>query len=157
MTEAPDETDGEHKSVPNSKPLAEVELVIPSRPEYVGVARLAILGVASRMRFSYDEVEDIRLAVGEACTRSIDRISSEGTDEHAISLRCLIDANRLTIEVRNPLLQSAPKQPSADPVNLPEGGDLSGVLIRILMDEVETEERPEESAHVLRMVKYVAR
>lgn len=157
MIEAPDGTDGEHKPVPNSKPLAEVELIIPSRPEYVGVARLAILGVASRMRFSYDEVEDIRLAVGEACTRSIDRINAEGTDEHAISLRCLIDANRLTIEVRNPLLESTPKEAASDPTSLPEGGDLSGVLIRILMDEVDTEERPQESAHVLRMVKYVAR
>src|SRR5436305_9844979 len=85
---------------------AVVELIIPSRPEYVGVARLAILGVASRMRFSYDEVEDIRLAVGEACTRSIDRLEGarEGAaEEHVIRLRCLIDANRLTIEVRNPL------------------------------------------------------
>ena len=35
-----------------SQPEAIVELSIPSRPEYVGVARLAILGVASRMRFS---------------------------------------------------------------------------------------------------------
>ena len=89
----------------NSKPLAEVDLTIPSRPEYVGVARLAILGVASRMRFSYDEVEDIRLAVGEACTRSIDRLNGSG-ESNNISLRCLIDANRLTIEVRHPLVKS---------------------------------------------------
>jgi len=142
--------------VPETKPLAEVELSIPSRPEYVGVARLAILGVASRMRFSYDEVEDIRLAVGEACTRSIDRLNGGTAEAHTIRLRCLIDANRLTIEVRNPLLKPPPKEPSPDPTSLPEG-DLSGVLIRILMDEVDTEERPEEGVHLLRMVKYVAR
>jgi serine/threonine-protein kinase RsbW len=142
--------------VPNTKPLAEVELSIPSRPEYVGVARLAILGVASRMRFSYDEVEDIRLAVGEACTRSIDRLNGGATDSHAIRLRCLIDANRLTIEVRNPLVKSAPKEPPPDPANM-DPSDLSGVLIRILMDEVDTEEDAQGGVHLLRMVKYVAR
>jgi serine/threonine-protein kinase RsbW len=142
--------------VPETKPLAEVELVIPSRPEYVGVARLAILGVASRMRFSYDEVEDIRLAVGEACTRSIDRLNGDAEDR-SIRLRCLIDANRLTIEVRNPLVKLPPREVPPDPTGLPPEGDLSGVLIRILMDEVHTEERADEGVHLLRMVKYVAR
>lgn len=146
--------------MPSTKALAEVELSIPSRPEYVGVARLAILGVASRMRFSYDEVEDIRLAVGEACTRSIDRLSN-GDETHTITLRCLIDANRLTIEVRNPLSAMQPKE-VPEPASAEFGGgapedNLSGVLIRILMDEVDTEEQPGEGVHLLRMVKYVAR
>lgn len=140
--------------MPDSKPLAEVELNIPSRPEYVGVARLAILGVASRMRFSYDEVEDIRLAVGEACTRSIDRLNG-GADSHAINLRCLIDANRLTIEVRNALASAAPAPAETEAPDAEKG--LSDVLIRILMDEVDTEERPDEGIYLLRMVKYVAR
>lgn len=144
-------------SVSTTKPLAEVELNIPSRPEYVGVARLAILGVASRMRFSYDEVEDIRLAVGEACTRSIDRLGIGGDDEHTIRLSCLIEANRLTIEVRSPLATPPPKEAPAGPEAGFEGGDLSGVLIRILMDEVETDELAAEGVYLLRMVKYVAR
>lgn len=140
-----------------TKPLAEVDLTIPSRPEYVGVARLAILGVASRMRFSYDEVEDIRLAVGEACTRSIDRLNGTG-DASNINLRCLIDANRLTIEVRHPLVKHEPKEMPSDPSAISvEAGPLADVLIRILMDEVETEERADEGAYLLRMVKYVAR
>ncbi len=141
--------------MPELKPLAEVELTIPSRPEYVGVARLAILGVASRMRFSYDEVEDIRLAVGEACTRSIDRLES-APESGVIRLRCLVDANRLTIEVRNPLAPKPP-QPLLEAGAIPEPGDLSGMLIGILMDEVKTEDRPEEGLQLVRMVKYVAR
>jgi serine/threonine-protein kinase RsbW len=140
--------------VSETKPLAEVELRIPSRPEYVGVARLAILGVASRMRFSYDEVEDIRLAVGEACTRSIDRLNG-AADAQTIHLRCLIDANRLTIEVRNDLVEAPPRETPPDLLN-PEA-ELGGVLIRILMDEVHTEDRSDEGVHLMRMVKYVAR
>jgi serine/threonine-protein kinase RsbW len=142
--------------VASNEPLAEVQLVIPSRPEFVGVARLAILGVASRMRFSYDEVEDIRLAVGEACTRAIERLNGAASDAKPIELRCLIETNRLTIEVRNPLVD-APAKELADPENFEAGGDLSGVLIRILMDEVDSEELPAEGTHVVRMVKYAAR
>ena len=79
---------------------AVVELTIPGKPEYVGVARLAILGVASRMRFSYDEVEDIRLAVGEACTTAIERAQGAKTCRTKSShVRCLIDLSRLVVEV----------------------------------------------------------
>jgi serine/threonine-protein kinase RsbW len=109
------------------------------------------------MRFSYDEVEDIRLAVGEACTRTIERLNGGAAEGHVIRLRCLIDANRLTIEVENPLTPPPPKElPQGDPANI-DNQDLSGVLIRILMDEVDTEERPDAGVNVLRMVKYVAR
>src|SRR5438105_14927146 len=80
---------------------AVVELSIPGKPEYVGVARLAILGVASRMRFSYDEVEDIRLAVGEACTTAIERANGTGHPGQEIRVRCLIDSTKLVVEVRD--------------------------------------------------------
>src|SRR5216110_3663046 len=76
--------------VSTSEGEAVVELTIPGKPEYVGVARLAILGVASRMRFSYDEVEDIRLAVGEACTSVLDRVEGQA-EAPPIEIRCLID------------------------------------------------------------------
>jgi serine/threonine-protein kinase RsbW len=48
-----------------------VRITIPSRAEYVRVVRLAILGMASRMAFSYNDVEDIKLAVSEACNNAI--------------------------------------------------------------------------------------
>ena len=141
--------------MPDNAPSFEVELIIPPRPEFVGVARLSIARVASLMPFSFDDVEDIRLAVGEACTRAIERLDGRGIEGQPISLRCLIDANRLTIEVRNPLLDLPPQDAAVDPAGAE--GELSGVLIRILMDEVDTEESPGDGMHVVRMVKYVAR
>jgi serine/threonine-protein kinase RsbW len=134
---------------------AVVELTIPGKPEYVGVARLAILGVASRMRFSYDEVEDIRLAVGEACTTAIERANGARFDDQEVRIRCQIDPSRLVVEVTDnaPLVQTP--EPTLNEQGLDERS-LGGVLIRILMDDVQSVDEPEGGRRGVRMIKYVA-
>jgi serine/threonine-protein kinase RsbW len=142
--------------VATSEGEAVVELMIPGKPEYVGVARLAILGVAGRMRFSYDEVEDIRLAVGEACTTAIERASAAQIPTPEVRLRCLIDPTRLVVEVSD----NAPVTGDTEPVHAPEPEPdepgLSGVLIRILMDDVQTARDAKNGRNVVQMIKYVA-
>jgi serine/threonine-protein kinase RsbW len=133
---------------------ARVELSIPGRPEYVGVARLAILGVASRMRFSYDEVEDIRLAVGEACTTAIERTNEAGLSCQQIRIRCQIDSSQLVIEVRDNAPIPEPTPAPSPPPTLDERS-LGGVLIRILMDDVTTLTDPDTGQRIVRMVKHV--
>jgi serine/threonine-protein kinase RsbW len=135
---------------------ARVELSIPGRPEYVSVARLAILGVASRMRFSYDEVEDIRLAVGEACTTAIERANGMGQSGPEIRVRCLIDNSKLVVEVCDNVA-SAESEPQPTLEGTLDERSLGGVLIRILMDDVSTDTIPGTGQRVLRMVKHVAR
>jgi serine/threonine-protein kinase RsbW len=135
---------------------AVVELTIPGKPEYVGVARLAILGVASRMRFSYDEVEDIRLAVGEACTNAIERANGSRAGDQDVRIRCVIDPARLVVEVSD----NAPSTDGGEPPAVGETGlderGLGGVLIRILMDDVQSVEESDSGRRGVRMVKYVA-
>lgn len=48
-----------------------VEFNIPCMSDYVGVVRLAVSGLATRMNFSIEEIEDIKIAVSEACTNSV--------------------------------------------------------------------------------------
>jgi serine/threonine-protein kinase RsbW len=133
---------------------AVVELTIPGKPEYVSVARLAIRGVGSRMRFSYDEVEDIRLAVGEACTTAIERVNGAQITAFEVRVRCLIYPTQLVVEVTD----NAPVTP--EPVDISdsvlEERSLGGVLIRILMDDVQTTNDPETGRSMVRMIKYAA-
>jgi serine/threonine-protein kinase RsbW len=50
-----------------------VEVRIPAKAEWVAVARLAVAAVASRLDFSVEDIEDLKLAVAEACTICIRR------------------------------------------------------------------------------------
>jgi serine/threonine-protein kinase RsbW len=45
----------------------EVRLHVPATPEYLRLARVTATGLASRLGFSFDEVEDLRLAIDELC------------------------------------------------------------------------------------------
>ena len=121
-----------------------VELTIPCRPEFVGIARLAVLGIASRMPFSYDEVEDVRLAVGEACTHAVERA---GDTAAAIRITSVIDAAALTITVSDDVPSGAYTGPKSEEAQLLEeaGVDQQGLgalLMEILVDDVRIETGP---------------
>ncbi len=74
----------------------EARLILPARPEFVSVARLALAGLATRLGFDYDEVEDIRIAVAEAMTLLL----GDQAGEERIDLRARWSDARLEISVR---------------------------------------------------------
>lgn len=47
-----------------------IEMRLPAKPEYVGVVRLSVSGIANRMGFSYEEIEDLKVAISEAMTNA---------------------------------------------------------------------------------------
>lgn len=127
-----------------------VELKFPCKPEYVGVARLAILGVASRMRFSYDEVEDVRLAVGEACTTSVEWAERNGKTDSDIVLRSEIGSEKLIVDIIDEAGERKEEGRSGDSEGEPE--NLGALLITLLVDEVTVV--PQSSGTHVRMVKH---
>ena len=46
---------------------AEVSLRVPADGAYVSVLRTMTAGLAARLDFTVDDIEDLRIAVGEAC------------------------------------------------------------------------------------------
>ena len=46
---------------------ADVELRLPADNAYVSVLRTTTAGLAARLDFTIDDIEDLRIAVGEAC------------------------------------------------------------------------------------------
>lgn len=143
-----------------------VGITIPCLAEYVSIARLAILGVAGRMSFSYDEVEDIRLAVGEACTHAIERAAShwldrenEGGGVASLAIDCEITADTLTIDVCDSIpTQAQPVADTDEEEAFEEAGidrqHLSALLMEILVDEVQVRARPEGTC--VRLIKRAA-
>lgn len=136
--------------MPSSENAACVELKFPCKPEFVGVARLAILGVASRMKFSYDEVEDVRLAVGEACTTSVEWAERNGKTGSDITLRSEIDADKLVVDILDEAGDRGDDGRAGDAEQEPE--NLGALLITLLVDEVTVV--PRNGGTHVRMVKY---
>ena len=59
----------------------EVRLAVPAKPEFLGLARVTAAGLASRLGFTYDQVEDVRLAIDEICYGMTGSGGREGTLE----------------------------------------------------------------------------
>jgi serine/threonine-protein kinase RsbW len=117
-----------------------VELRIPSRPEWVALARLAAATVANRLRFSIEEIEDVKLAVAEACTAVIQH---EGHGEF-IDLTCEALSDLLRIRVRDSGRHGVARV-QAPNMNFDEAriAGLGVFLIRTLMDEVSYDVSPQ--------------
>ena len=142
-------------NLPVTEPFV-VTLTIPCAAEYVGTARLTILGVASRMGFSYDQVEDIRLAVGEACTNAIARAEeTNAAVKPTITIHSHIEAKQLVVEIED----TVPGNSTGDPADLDKttgeevnAAELGALLMEILVDEVTLESKPTGTR--VRLTKY---
>ncbi|NGP46244.1 anti-sigma B factor RsbW [Bacillaceae bacterium SIJ1] len=139
-----------------------VEMKIPAKPEYVGVVRLTGSGVANRIGFNYEDIEDIKVALSEACTNAVHH-AYESEENGEISVTFNVYSDRLEMMVadagRHFDLEQIQKrlgpldidQQNID--NMNEGG-LGLFLIDTLMDTVEV---ISDSGVVVQMTKYLKR
>lgn len=102
-----------------------IELILPFKAEYVSVARLTVSGIASRLGFDIEAIEDIKVAVSEVCNKLVHR-GSESAFQYKIlfnigvaflniiyscedkSLKCLFDSeiDEMAIPIINALMDS---------------------------------------------------
>jgi serine/threonine-protein kinase RsbW len=86
----------------STSPL-QMNLDIPCSAEFVGVVRLAISGVATRMNFNIEEIEDIKISVSEACTNVIQHAyaTTDSPNNNRIYIQSSIYEDYLEITVKD--------------------------------------------------------
>jgi serine/threonine-protein kinase RsbW len=72
-----------------------VLLTVPAEVGYLGVLRTATAGLAARLHFALDEIEDLRIAVDEACAMLL-AIAVRGAE---LECRFAVTDNALAVEV----------------------------------------------------------
>lgn len=75
-----------------------ISLRLPARPEFLRLARVTVAGLAGRLGFSWDQIEDLRLAVDELCFATVGNEALSGSltvlcrvDEHALEVEATLD------------------------------------------------------------------
>ncbi len=74
---------------------AEVELRIPADGAYASVVRTTTAGLAARLDFTLDDIEDLRIAIGEASAMMLPE-ADPGSD---LTCRFFLEPHSMTIEI----------------------------------------------------------
>ena len=133
-----------------------VELVIPCLSEFVGIARLSVSGIASRMNFSVEDIEDIKIAVSEACTNSV-QYAYEKPENEKIYITSTLYDDRLEIIVADNGkgfdVNSIDSNKTIEIIPDKLGLGLGITFIKSLMDEAYIESGSDKGT-TIKMVKY---
>ncbi len=106
---------------------------IPRKKEYVSCARHTVTSIAAVAGFDIEKIEDIRLAVGEACNNAV--LHSNGSDSIEISL--VFDKPKITISIKDDGNGFDFTEESYKLNDKYTGSGLGIYIIKSLMDEVE--------------------
>ncbi|WIV18694.1 MULTISPECIES: anti-sigma B factor RsbW [Paenibacillus] len=76
-----------------------VKLNLPATADFVDIVRLNLYGIASKMGFSYEEIEDMKVAVSEACNNSV--LYAYGEENGVVEVIFNFDDSELAITVKD--------------------------------------------------------
>jgi serine/threonine-protein kinase RsbW len=129
-----------------------VDLRVPCKAEWVALVRLSVAAFASRLNFSLDEIEDIKLAVAEACTNCIQH--AKGSTH--IEIKCESVGEGLRVYVRDYGRGTRVEHIRSRDLEEERVGGLGVFLIRSLMDDVEYDVHPEDGTHLTMFKRLVS-
>lgn len=139
-----------------------IEMKVPAKAEYVGVIRLSISGIASRMGFSYEAIEDLKVALSEAATNVVAH-AYENKEKGELTLGFGVYKNRLEVmvsdqgesfnfeDIKN-RIGPVTQLEELKPVSQMREGGFGLFLINALMDKVEINN---EYGVIVLMTKYL--
>lgn len=138
-----------------------IEIRVPAKPQFVSVIRLTVSGLANRIGFDYDEIEDLKIAVSEAVTNVVHHAYKEN-DDGEIVIGCALYNEKIEIMVADygNSFNFEEIKTKIGPYHLEESieglreGGLGLYLMETLMDEVMINN---DGGVTVFMTKYVAR
>ena len=95
--------------IPAAKPRDLVVITLPADSAYLSVLRTATAGLAARLDFTIDEIEDLRIAVDEACAMLLSQ-AIPGT-----SLECDFELGTDSMTITVLVVAAQPQTPARDP------------------------------------------
>jgi serine/threonine-protein kinase RsbW len=118
--------------------VSAVELEIPARSAYVGVVRLALSSLARSADLDEDTVDDLKMAVSEACANAVLSNEQSGKNE-PVQITWSEEPRRVVIEVgdRGDLYQGGATPDSWDSGRISARVTMSVALLSSLVDECE--------------------
>lgn len=136
-----------------------IKMSIPAKTDYIGAIRLTISGIANRIGFSYEEIEELKVAVSEAVTNAITH-AYENDESGEISLGFGIYEDRLEMMVADTgvsfdfeeIQDEIGPYTNDEPLEEMREGGFGLFLINSLMDEVKIHDN---QGTVVVMTKYL--
>jgi serine/threonine-protein kinase RsbW len=92
---SPDHESAEHAADPAGGQRAQVELRLPAEGVYATIVRTTAAGLAARLDFTIDEIEDLRIAIGEASAL----VMPQATPGAQLICRFVLGAGSMTVEL----------------------------------------------------------
>ena len=130
-----------------------IRLVIPAKPEYVSLARLALTGLSRLRELDPETLADLKLAITEATSNSVRHAYSDGAG--TVEVLYNLEPDRLVIEVTDDGegfdYDTVPATADLDD-ELTEGG-LGIAIIQTIADEFELGRGPGGRGSRLRFSK----
>ncbi|OAB36942.1 anti-sigma B factor RsbW [Paenibacillus macquariensis subsp. defensor] len=83
----------------NGEAVQKVVISLPASADYVDIVRLNLYGIASKMGFSYEDIEDMKVAVSEACNNSV--LYAYGQEDGTVEVTFEINGDLLSITVKD--------------------------------------------------------
>ncbi len=100
--------DARHTGTHVASARDKVTVRLPAEGAYLSVLRTATAGLAARLDFTLDEIEDLRIAVDEACAMLL----SQAIPGSSLECSFVLGRDMITISVSVPCL--TPRLPSSD-------------------------------------------
>lgn len=123
---------------------------VPGNPEYVKIVKSAVQSAAGVADYSLEAVDDMGIAVGEAC--KLITCHESNCFAKFYDVECIIEEDKMEITISDEVCAKEGIEKYMKPcMDCPNEGNLGVLVIKSLMDEVEIIK--EDKKKSIRMVK----